>query len=212
MPETRSSLLSPAFALVCALTFLTFFAAFQLFPTVPLRLLDLGASVEESGRFMSVFTAGSAFGATLFSFDSGIGLGSLLTAPLSGRLADRIGAGRVLKASLLLCGLLMVLVSVLLPQLSLVPTRRPAGPSRDRRGSDIGLVTPNADKVGPIARSADDLDLGQFRHPQVPASAKCSVSGSASGSAPGSASRTYHISVLPNELCLSAATSSPGCT
>jgi len=38
------------------------------------------------------------------------GLGSLLTAPLSGRLADRIGAGRVLKASLLLCGLLMVLV------------------------------------------------------------------------------------------------------
>jgi len=38
------------------------------------------------------------------------GLGSLLTAPLSGRLADRVGAGRVLKASLLLCGLLMVLV------------------------------------------------------------------------------------------------------
>ena len=49
------------FALVWTLTFVTFFAAFQLFPTVPLRLRELGASLAESGRFMSLFTAGSAF-------------------------------------------------------------------------------------------------------------------------------------------------------
>ncbi|WP_243287608.1 MFS transporter [Geothrix terrae] len=73
------------FALVWAITFVTFFAAFQLFPTVPLRLRALGASLAESGRFMSLFTAGSA-------------LGALFTGPLG----DRVGHRRliVLSASL----------------------------------------------------------------------------------------------------------------
>ena len=79
MPNTRPRLFTPAFTLLFALTFLTFFAAFQLFPTVPLRLLELGASVEESGRFMSVFTAGSAIGA-------------LFTGPLG----DRVGQRRMI--------------------------------------------------------------------------------------------------------------------
>src|ERR1035437_4319448 len=57
-PRTR--LVTRQVALVWALTFVTFFAAFQLFPTVPLRLRELGASLAESGRFMSLFTAGSA--------------------------------------------------------------------------------------------------------------------------------------------------------
>ena len=48
-----------AFTLIWAMTFLTFFAAFQLFPTVPLRLRDLGASLAESGRFMTLFTLGN---------------------------------------------------------------------------------------------------------------------------------------------------------
>ncbi len=82
MPDARPRLFTPAFTLVFALTFLTFFAAFQLFPTVPLRLLELGASVEESGRFMSVFTAGSA-------------LGALLTGPLG----DRVGQRRMVVAT-----------------------------------------------------------------------------------------------------------------
>lgn len=38
------------------------------------------------------------------------GLGSLVTAPLAGRLADRVGAGRVLQASLILSGFLMAAV------------------------------------------------------------------------------------------------------
>lgn len=74
--DDRTPLITPAFALVWVLTFLTFFAAFQLFPTVPLRLMELGASRAESGRFMTVFTAGSAFGA-------------LLTGPLGDRLGQR---------------------------------------------------------------------------------------------------------------------------
>lgn len=76
MSQVASPLRSPAFLLVCAITFLTFVAAFQLFPTVPLRLLDLGARREQTGLFMSVFTAGSACGA-------------LFTGPLGDRMGHR---------------------------------------------------------------------------------------------------------------------------
>lgn len=77
----NARLLTPRFLLVCTITFVTFFAAFQLFPTVPLRLLDLGATIAESGRFMAAFTAGSATGA-------------LFTGPLG----DRIGQRRMVVA------------------------------------------------------------------------------------------------------------------
>ncbi len=80
--DRRPALLSRDFALVWLLTFLTFFAAFQLFPTVPLRLRELGATLGESGRFLSVFTAGSAIGA-------------LFTGPLG----DRLGHRRMVVAS-----------------------------------------------------------------------------------------------------------------
>ena len=82
---SQPRLLTRNFVLVWALTFITFFAAFQLFPTVPLRLRELGASLAESGRFMSLFTAGSA-------------LGALFTGPLG----DRVGHRRVVVASALL--------------------------------------------------------------------------------------------------------------
>ena len=82
IPRTR--LMTKQFALVWSLTFVTFFAAFQLFPTVPLRLRELGASLAESGRFMSLFTAGSAFGA-------------LFTGPLG----DRVGQRRMMIVSAL---------------------------------------------------------------------------------------------------------------
>jgi MFS family permease len=85
IPRTR--LVTRQFALVWALTFLTFFAAFQLFPTVPLRLRDLGASLAESGRFMSLFTLGSA-------------LGALCTGPLG----DRLGHRRVVMVCAVLFG------------------------------------------------------------------------------------------------------------
>jgi MFS family permease len=85
LSEPRTRLVTRQFALVWALTFVTFFAAFQLFPTVPLRLRELGASLAESGRFMSLFTAGSA-------------LGALFTGPLG----DRLGHRRLVVASALL--------------------------------------------------------------------------------------------------------------
>ena len=85
LSSPRPRLITRQFALVWAITFLTFFAAFQLFPTVPLRLRDLGASLAESGRFMSLFTAGSA-------------LGALFT----GALGDRVGHRRLVITSALL--------------------------------------------------------------------------------------------------------------
>lgn len=71
-------------------TFLTFFAAFQLFPTAPLRLVELGATKAESGRFLTAFTVGSAFGALA-----------------TGQLADRIGLRRMMGITAALFTLLM---------------------------------------------------------------------------------------------------------
>jgi len=79
MPDPRPPLWTRSFTLVWACTFLTFFAAFQLFPTAPLRLRELGAGLSESGRFLSVFTLGSS-------------LGALVT----GQLGDRIGHRRMM--------------------------------------------------------------------------------------------------------------------
>jgi MFS family permease len=89
MNAPRPRLFTPAFTTVWALTFLTFFAAFQLFPTAPLRLRDLGATLAESGRFLTVFTIGSAGGA-LFT----------------GQLGDRMGHRRLL----LLCAATFTLI------------------------------------------------------------------------------------------------------
>ena len=85
LPRPTTRLVTRQFALMWALTFVTFFAAFQLFPTVPLRLRELGASLAESGRFLSLFTAGSA-------------LGALFTGPLG----DRLGHRRLVVSSALL--------------------------------------------------------------------------------------------------------------
>ena len=92
--ETKPSrrLWTPAFTLLWAMTFLTFFAAFQLFPTVPLRLRDLGVSLADSGRFLTIFTLGSSIGA-------------LFTGPLG----DRIGHRRLLQVSTVGFGLCLLL-------------------------------------------------------------------------------------------------------
>lgn len=77
--QIRSRLWTRDFTLIWGMTFLTFFASFQLFPTVPLRLREFGATLAESSRFMTLFTLGSAVGA-------------LFTGPLG----DRIGHRRLL--------------------------------------------------------------------------------------------------------------------
>lgn len=96
MRHPRPSLFTPQFTLVFSITFITFFAAFQLFPTVPLRLIQLGASVAQSGWFMGAFTIGSA-------------LGALFTGPLG----DRLGQRRMIVASTLCFTAILVLYGLI---------------------------------------------------------------------------------------------------
>ncbi|MCG3191512.1 MAG: MFS transporter [Thermoanaerobaculia bacterium] len=61
--------------------FITFFSAFQLFPVIPFRILELGRSKAEAGLFLSFYTMACAF-----------------SAPVTGSLADALGRRRVLVA------------------------------------------------------------------------------------------------------------------
>ena len=76
---TREPLLTWPFLRLCLFSFLAFFAAFQLFPTIPFRLLELGSGRAAAGLFLTVYTWASA-----------------LSAPFTGALADRFGRRRML--------------------------------------------------------------------------------------------------------------------
>lgn len=80
----RTGFLTVPFLVVCVFYFLVFAAGYQLFPVVPLRLREFGASLAESGRFQTAFMLGSGFGA-------------LVTGPLG----DRLGPRRVLRGATL---------------------------------------------------------------------------------------------------------------
>ena len=86
MTDGRSRFLTPAFVLLTSFYFLIFAAGYQLFPVLPLRWRELGATLAESGRFMAAFTLGS-------------GIGALFTGPLG----DRLGQRRVLRGASLFC-------------------------------------------------------------------------------------------------------------
>ncbi len=64
---------------MCGFSFTVFLSAFQLFPTAPFHILDLGGSTFSSGLFLGFLTYSSAF-----------------SAPLTGAYADRVGSRRVL--------------------------------------------------------------------------------------------------------------------
>jgi len=67
---------------MCGFTFTVFLSAFQLLPTAPFHILDLGGSTFASGLFLGFLTYSSAF-----------------SAPLTGALADRLGQRRILIVS-----------------------------------------------------------------------------------------------------------------
>ena len=64
---------------MCGFTFTVFLSAFQLLPTAPFRIQELGGSTFASGLFLGFLTYSSAF-----------------SAPLTGTVADRIGRRRTL--------------------------------------------------------------------------------------------------------------------
>jgi MFS family permease len=70
------------FFVMCAFTFTVFLSVFQLLPTAPFRILELGGSTTAAGLFLGLLTYASA-----------------LSAPFTGALADRIGRRRMLLVS-----------------------------------------------------------------------------------------------------------------
>jgi MFS family permease len=85
LPHDPSAIAAPTrlvtwpFLRLCLVQFAIFVAAFQLFPTIPFHLLDLGVDRAGAGLFLTVYTWASA-----------------LSAPFTGTLADRFGRRRVL--------------------------------------------------------------------------------------------------------------------
>src|SRR3954468_12615828 len=81
-PGLSDSLFTPRFFVMCGFSFTVFLSAFQLLPTAPFHILDLGGSTFASGLFLGFLTYSSAF-----------------SAPLTGAFADRIGHRRMLIAT-----------------------------------------------------------------------------------------------------------------
>ena len=99
-------LFSPRFFVMCGFTFTVFLSAFQLLPTAPFRIHELGGSTFASGLFLGFLTYASAF-----------------SAPLTGAISDRVGRRRTLVIAsgvILLCAIAYALTSSYRLMLALV--------------------------------------------------------------------------------------------
>ena len=82
MTAQPDRLFTPLFFVMCGFSFTVFLSAFQLLPTAPFHVIDLGGSTFAAGMFLGFLTYSSAF-----------------SAPLTGAFADRAGPRRVLLIS-----------------------------------------------------------------------------------------------------------------
>ncbi len=89
-------LFTARFFLMCGFSFTVFLSAFQLLPTAPYRILDLGGTPAVAGLFLGFLTYASA-----------------LSAPLTGTVVDRVGPRRVLIVASLAITALSLIYAVL---------------------------------------------------------------------------------------------------
>ncbi len=87
----REKLFSARYFTMCGFTFTVFLSAFQIFPTAPYRILDLGGDKFAAGLFLGLQTWASA-----------------VSAPFTGALGDRIGRRKMLVG----CSLVAAVFSV----------------------------------------------------------------------------------------------------
>lgn len=81
---------------MCGFSFTVFLSAFQLLPTAPFHILELGGSTFASGLFLGFLTYSSAF-----------------SAPLTGAIADRVGQRRVLITSSIAITIFSIMYAVM---------------------------------------------------------------------------------------------------
>lgn len=91
MPASSDRLFTPRFFVMCGFSFTVFLSAFQLFPTAPFHILELGGTTFASGMFLGFLTYSSAF-----------------SAPITGAIADRLGKRRIL----IVCSLALAVFSI----------------------------------------------------------------------------------------------------
>jgi MFS family permease len=99
-------LFTARFFVMCGFSFTVFLSAFQLLPTAPFRIRDLGGTTFASGLFLGFLTYASA-----------------LSAPFTGAIADRIGRRRTLliaSAAITLCSIGYAVTSSIRVMLALV--------------------------------------------------------------------------------------------
>jgi len=91
---------------MCGFSFTVFLSAFQLLPTAPFRILELGGSTSVSGLFLGFLTYASAF-----------------SGPVTGRVADHVGRRRTLLVAsgvICLCSIAYAVTSSIALMLTLV--------------------------------------------------------------------------------------------
>jgi MFS family permease len=89
-------LFTPRFFVMCGFSFTVFLSAFQLLPTAPYHIIDLGGTTFASGLFLGFLTYSSAF-----------------SAPLTGAFVDRAGQRRILIVSSVALAVLSVAYAVI---------------------------------------------------------------------------------------------------
>jgi MFS family permease len=97
MSSSADRLFTPHFFVMCGFTFTVFLSAFQLLPTAPFHILDLGGTTFAAGLFLGFLTYSSA-----------------ISAPLTGAFADRVGQRRILITSsvaLAICSLAYAVIT-----------------------------------------------------------------------------------------------------
>jgi MFS family permease len=96
MSASGERLFTPTFFVMCGFTFTVFLFTFQLLPTAPYHIIDLGGSTATAGLFLGFLTYSSAF-----------------SAPLTGAFADRVGQRRILIVTSLALAVFSVIYAVL---------------------------------------------------------------------------------------------------